>query len=194
MKFLVNPISVLGQIYVKKVVISSSVLTSTTKGSLGLSPNSWRWRRKKSNILFVQPLSHVQLFCNPMDCKLPGSSVHGISQYQSGLPFPSPGDLPNAGIEPMSPALQVDSLPLSYQGRPSNIDIQVNRYSSETSCLVYYQSLYLKPSWKRLCLNKFQNTYKAVIYKLITFFFGKCTFHFLLPHSKCLRSGYFKNS
>ena len=37
----------------------------------------------------------------------PGSSVHGISQqeYWSGLPFPSPGDLPDPGIEPMSPVL-----------------------------------------------------------------------------------------
>ena len=32
-------------------------------------------------------------------------------EYWSGLPFPSPGDLPNPGIEPGSPALQVDSLP-----------------------------------------------------------------------------------
>ena len=32
-------------------------------------------------------------------------------EYWSGLPFPSPGDLPDAGIEPRSPALQVDSLP-----------------------------------------------------------------------------------
>ena len=32
-------------------------------------------------------------------------------EYWSGLPFPSPGDLPNSGIEPKSPALQVDSLP-----------------------------------------------------------------------------------
>ena len=32
-------------------------------------------------------------------------------EYYSGLPFPSPGDLPDAGIEPRSPALQVDSLP-----------------------------------------------------------------------------------
>ena len=45
--------------------------------------------------------------CDPMDCSLPGSSVHGISrpEYWSGLPFPSPGDLPNPGIEPTSPAL-----------------------------------------------------------------------------------------
>ena len=32
-------------------------------------------------------------------------------EYGSGLPFPSPGDLPNPGIEPGSPALQADSLP-----------------------------------------------------------------------------------
>ena len=31
--------------------------------------------------------------------------------YWSGLPFPSPGDIPNPGIEPMSPELQADSLP-----------------------------------------------------------------------------------
>ena len=45
--------------------------------------------------------------CNPMDCSLPDFSVHGIFQarYWSGLPFPSPGDLPNPGIEPGSPAL-----------------------------------------------------------------------------------------
>ena len=55
--------------------------------------------------------------CDPMDCSPPGSSVHGISQARiprSGLPFPSPGDLPDPGIEPGSPALQVDSLPLSH--------------------------------------------------------------------------------
>ena len=45
--------------------------------------------------------------CNPMDCSLPGSSVHGIflAIYWSGLPFPSPGDLPNPGIELRSLAL-----------------------------------------------------------------------------------------
>ena len=52
--------------------------------------------------------------CDPMDCSLPGSSVHGISQreYWSGLPFPPPGGLPDPGIEPGSPALQEDSLPV----------------------------------------------------------------------------------
>ena len=49
-----------------------------------------------------------------------GSSVHGFprQEYWSGLPFPPPGDLPNPGMEPASPALQVDSLPLCHQGNP----------------------------------------------------------------------------
>ena len=60
-------------------------------------------------------LSHsVVTPCDPMDCSSPGSSVHrGVSrqEYWSGLPCPSPGDLPNPGIEHKPPALQVDSLP-----------------------------------------------------------------------------------
>jgi len=42
-----------------------------------------------------------------MDCSAPGSCVHGTFQeeYWSGLPFPSPGDLPIPEIEPVSPAL-----------------------------------------------------------------------------------------
>ena len=45
--------------------------------------------------------------CDPMDCSLPGPSVHGISQARilEWLPFPSPEHLPDPGIEPVSPAL-----------------------------------------------------------------------------------------
>ena len=39
-------------------------------------------------------------------------------QYWSGLPFPSPGDLPNPGIKPGSPALQADALPSEPPGKP----------------------------------------------------------------------------
>ena len=39
-------------------------------------------------------------------------------EYWSGLPFPPPGDLPNPGIKPRSPALQADSLPTELQGKP----------------------------------------------------------------------------
>ena len=45
--------------------------------------------------------------CDPMNCSLPGSSVHGISQVRvmECVATPFPGDLPNPGIEPVSPAL-----------------------------------------------------------------------------------------
>ena len=58
--------------------------------------------------------------CDPMDCNLSSSSVHGISQVRilEWLPFPSPGNLPNPGVESLSPALQGDSLLLSHQGSP----------------------------------------------------------------------------
>ena len=39
-------------------------------------------------------------------------------EYWSGQPFPSPGDIPNPGIKPRSPALQADSLPAVPQGKP----------------------------------------------------------------------------
>ena len=39
------------------------------------------------------------------------------------MPFPSPGDLPNPGIEPRSPALQADSLPAKAQGKPKNTGV-----------------------------------------------------------------------
>ena len=50
--------------------------------------------------------------CDPVDCSPPGSSVHGILQQEfwSRLPFPSPRDLPDPGIEPRSHALQADAL------------------------------------------------------------------------------------
>ena len=41
-----------------------------------------------------------------------------MQEYWSGFPFPSPGYLPNPGIEPRSPALHVDSLPAEPQGSP----------------------------------------------------------------------------
>ena len=48
-----------------------------------------------------------------MDCSLQAPLSLGFSrqEYWNGLPFPSPGDLPDPGIEPSSPELQADSLP-----------------------------------------------------------------------------------
>ena len=42
-------------------------------------------------------------------------------EYWSGLPFPSPGDLPDPGIEPGSPALEADASPSELPGKPNEI-------------------------------------------------------------------------
>ena len=58
--------------------------------------------------------------CHPMDCNPPGSSVYGILQarIREWVAIPSPGALPDPGIEPKYPALQADSLPSEPPGRP----------------------------------------------------------------------------
>ena len=60
----------------------------------------------------AKSLQSCPTFCDPMDCNPPGSSAHGILQARIlewiAMPFPSPGDLPDPGVEPtslMSPAL-----------------------------------------------------------------------------------------
>ena len=56
-------------------------------------------------------------------CDLMDYTVHGILQARILEPFPSPGDLPNPGIEPRSPALRADSLPAEPQGKPKNTGV-----------------------------------------------------------------------
>ena len=58
--------------------------------------------------------------CDSLNCNSLGSSSIGFSQqeYWSGLPFPSPGDLPDPEVELGSPALQEDSLLTEPQGKP----------------------------------------------------------------------------
>ena len=60
----------------------------------------------------VKSLSHVRLFATPWTVahQVPPSMGFFRQEYWSGLPFPSPGDLPKPGIEPRSPALQADAL------------------------------------------------------------------------------------
>ena len=74
-----------------------------------------------SNVLCLVSQSCPTL-CDPMDCSPPGSCVHGILQARilEWLPCPTPGDLPNPGIKPRSPALQADSLPSEPPGKPNH--------------------------------------------------------------------------
>ena len=66
-------------------------------------------------------LSHARLFVTPWTAahQAPLSMKFSRQGYGSGLPFPSPGDLPNPGIEPGSPELQANSLPTELQGNSS---------------------------------------------------------------------------
>ena len=71
----------------------------------------------------------------------PPSMGFSKQEYWSGLPFPSPGDLPDPGIKPRSPALQVDSLPLSHRASPHQeqwlnlCDRSMDTYSFLCFCL-----------------------------------------------------------
>ena len=69
----------------------------------------WKW---------VKSLSRVQLFATPWTVAYQASLSMGFSrqEYWSGLPFPSPGDLPDPGIEPRSPALEAAALTSEPQG------------------------------------------------------------------------------
>ena len=69
----------------------------------------------------VKLLSHVQLFATPWTVAYQAPLSMGFSrqEFWSGLPFPFPGDLPDPGLEPGSPALQADALPSEPPGNHS---------------------------------------------------------------------------
>ena len=72
----------------------------------------------------IHSLSHVQLFVTPWTVadQAPLSMGFSRQEYWSGLSFPSPGDLPNPGIEPRSPTLLADALLSEPSGKPSFLE------------------------------------------------------------------------
>ena len=70
----------------------------------------------------MKSLSRVRLLATPWTIahQAPLSMGFSRQEYWSGLPCPPPGDLPNPGIKPRSPALQADSLPSESPGKPKN--------------------------------------------------------------------------
>ena len=71
--------------------------------------------------LKVKSLSRVRLFATPCTVAYQAPPPMGFSRQEcwSGLPFPSPGDVLDPGIEPRSPALQVDALLSEPPGKPT---------------------------------------------------------------------------
>ena len=78
-------------------------------------------------------LSHVRLLVTlwTVAYQVPPCLGFSRQQYWSGLPLPSPGDLPHPGVKFRSPALQVDSLPTELPGKPH--DMCSIEHSSESS-------------------------------------------------------------
>ena len=68
----------------------------------------------------MKSLSCIRLFATPWTVAYQAPLSTGFSRQEcwSGLPFPSPGDLPDPGNEPGSPALQADALPSELPGKP----------------------------------------------------------------------------
>ena len=79
------------------------------------------WAVVKKMKMKVKSFSRVRLFAIPWTVAHQTSLSMGFSrqEYWSGLPFPSPGDLPDPRIEPRSPALQADALTSELPGKLS---------------------------------------------------------------------------
>ena len=77
----------------------------------------------------VNSFSHIRLFATPWTVayQAPLSMKFSRQEYWSGLPYPSPGDLPDPGIKPMFPALQADTLSSEPPGNPKKVFIAVKR-------------------------------------------------------------------
>ena len=85
-----------------------------------LEPDMEQWTGSKLGKVKVKSLSCVWFFAIPWTVAYQAPPSMGFSKQEcwSGLPFPSPGDLPNPGIEPRSPELQADALPSEPPGKP----------------------------------------------------------------------------
>ena len=77
--------------------------------------------KSSGKALKVKSLSRVRLFATQWTVAYKASPSMGFSrqEYWSGLPFPSPGDLPDPGVKPGSPALEADTLTSEPPGKPS---------------------------------------------------------------------------
>ena len=94
----------------------------------------------------AQSLHSYSTLCDPMDYSPPSYSRFSWQEYWSGLPCPPPGKPPDPVIEPTSPTLQADSLPLSTWEAPSTCTSQylAIQYSSRFEPRLSYLM-----SWRR---------------------------------------------
>ena len=120
--------------------------------SAALTPRAWHITVKKWKKWSVS--QSCLILSNPMDCSQARLSKEFPRQeYWSGLPFPSPGDLSDPGIEPRSPALQATSLPSEPSWKPQAGKISVRRMKEKSGSICFPQQspvLYQGVIWWQL--------------------------------------------
>ena len=126
---------------------------------------SLQHRIKYVLVCVCQLLSHVQLFATQEAHQAPLSMKFPRHEYWNGLPFPSPGDLPDPGIEHRSPALQAGSVLSEHQGKPrySIIWFQVKYKYAHSSKVEFYDLIVVLTSFLF-----YQNFWKSGVIKRIT--------------------------
>ena len=127
------------------------MVSAVCQGSLQPCASRETWKkqirhrdRKKSK---SESHSVVSDSYNPMNSSPPGSSVHSRWEHWNGLPFPSPVDLSDPGIEPGSPALQADYLPSEPPGKSPRAEFRANvlwRHARTWTC---WEEYYPCSSW-----------------------------------------------
>ena len=128
--------------------------------------------KKYTHIYYIVKVAQsCPTLCDPMTIE---SMEFSRPEYWSGQPFPSPGDLPNPGIEPRSPALQVDSLPAEPQGKPKNTGVG-------SLSLLQWIFLTQESNWGLLYCRQilYQLSYQG---SPILYILYKCVYGFIYPH------------
>ena len=127
------------------------------------------------------PLNHVMsnFFASPWTVahQAPLSMRFPRQEYWSGLTFPSPGDLPDPGIETVSPELQADSLPLSHLRSPNLLKIQKCTFLGREE--VSKGGHTLQPKWHKVATLAHHTRSKTVFSQLCGDFP-----HFILKNAK----------
>ena len=127
-------------------------------------------------LLLLSRFSRVRLWATPWTAayQVPQSMGFSRQEHWHGLPFPSPGDLPNLGIKtlsPVSPTLQDDSLLLSHQGNPwLKYSLSIISFMDNAFGIVFKKSFpYPRLSWFPLTLSSrsFIVLYFTIIYELL---------------------------
>ena len=105
------------------MLVQNNDVELAMRKQVNIHMTSRSWDKRKMHACYAKSLHSCPTPCNPMDFSPPGLLSMGFSrqEYWSGLPLPFPGDLPDTEIEPMSPALQKDSWPLSHWGSVTSV-------------------------------------------------------------------------